>query len=580
MVKFYRTLFIASSVTLLLSACGGGATQNPLQEEVATDNKLITITGGGQKSEEPVSEKKCVIMDENIVKYAEEKEPSTYKLEQIDDTDFNALSTQEQYQVADKLLSSLFYGFPYAKLKERVTSGTFISDIRAQLLTSRNDMSAIEEEIHNTQHYKINDRTPQNIILARFATMPALDKNYMNHWIAYILTQTILFSPATELSTVAEPDIYGVYNRLYYNLDKGTSMRYISFENMISYENWRRFRSPEDNGREMLEIYALDRNDSSVPIAAQALQNWHLSKYSNTLVVAQNRNTKPLTLFHDMHFTNGLEFYAALVNSKEFTVGVTTRLVDFMFTDTPESKKAVIIQKIVASEPKTWSDILKQILFSKEYLLHTARAKSIEEVVFPLMKELYYNPYYYTFDTLANKMNDMGQSPMKYKLGKLTRVPLDDNSFAFYQSYIRNTIFRTHSIDTPLSYNPKLTDEDKNNSIYIMSNYKDFHRQGASSKKFLAEENFAIVQDDVNATNTNYINYLFHTVLHRSADAEELKMFRDYLKSSYYENGLLSINSDKDYQTYMRYQYKFVFNSLVFEYISRLDALYFFQEIK
>ena len=505
--------FLFLSLVLLLSGCGAAT-----EEDDATDT----------------TDSKLSIVEDNIVKYAPAKSPATYSLTQISDSGFNALSDENKYIVADKLLSSMFFSFTYKELKSRVLSDGFISDIQAQLLLSLNDMGEIEDEIHNDEHFIISDSKPQNVILSRFGAMNELDKVYFNHWMSYILTQTILFSPAAELGTVSAPDAYGVYNRLYYDLAGEKSMRYSSFTHMASDENWRRFRSPEDNGREMLEIFALDANDSNVPIAAQALKNWHLSKYTDTLVVTQDRNTKKLSALSNMHFENGLEFYAALANSPEFTQGVTSRLVDFMFTDSSVEKKSEVVETIVRSNPEAWADILKQILFSKEYLLHTQRAKSIEELAFPLMKKTSYNSYYRTFDSMTNYMDEMSQPSMKYKLGKLTRVPLDDISFAFYQTYLRNEIFRARSLDATLSYNPRSADSDTKNSAYIMSDYTNYRRRGVSCKEFMSDENFVSVEGDYNATNANYIDYVFHAILNRAPTPDESQMLVTHISTSYY----------------------------------------------
>jgi len=540
---------------------------------------LTACGGGGDSSSDSSDARATALVQNDIVKFAPSQSSSSYMLEQIDNASFNALSKEDQYKVADKLLTTLFYAYPYGELKTRVDSNTFISDIRNQLLYSTNNMDEVEAEIHDTDHYYSSDSRPQNIMLSRFALMKDLDKNFFNHWMSYILTQTILFSPASELDTVSYPDAYAVYNRLYYHIEDDVSMRYSTFEHMMSDENWRRFRSSEDNGREMLEIYALDGNDADVPIAAQALKNWHLSRYADTLVVSQERNTEPLSLLGDMQFTTGVDFYSALANSSAFTKGVTTRLVRFMFTNTKPTKQSEIISKIVSSKPEAWSDILQQIVFSKEYLLHTQRAKSIEELTFSLMKKLSYNPYYYTFNNMSDAMDKMGQSSMKYKLGKITRVPLDDISFAFYQDYLRNRIFRTRSIDATLSYNPHSADNDTKNSAYIMSNYKNSSRRGVSSKIFMAEKNYVTVQDDANATNTNYINYVFNSTLNRKSNTQELGVLLNHISQSYYYKGLVYENQDKDYEVYARYSNRNNFNYLIFEYILRTDELYFFKEI-
>jgi len=546
---------------------------------------LTVVDNGGLSSikvvKVEVKDNRYRITDNDLSVFVANKSSDDYLLKQINDTSFNELSEKQKYLVADKLLSSMFFAYPYSELKRRVESGTFLSDIQEQLLLSQNSMYEVEERIHDANRYDQNEYKADMLILSRFFEMPRLDKHFYNHWVSYVLTQTILFSPAVELDTVASADTYGIYNRLYNLQESEVGMRYSTFLHMQSLENWRRFRSPEDNGREMLEIYALDTDDTHVPLAAQALKNWHLNRDQETLVVGLNRNGEALTVMDDMTFKTGLEFYASLSNSKAFTKGVVTRLVNFMFTTTANSKKDEIIAAVVASKPETWSDILKQILFSEEYLLYTSRAKSIEESTFSLMKKLSYNSYFSTFSRLRNDMSNMGQASMRYKLGKLTRVPMDDISFATYQKSLRDNIFRTWSRDAVLSYNPKKIDE-THNSDYFMETYKSWYRRGISSKKFMSADNY-VVSDDVVETQKNYIEYLFNAVLNRGAHADELEMFLAHMngdRPQWYSKYLNYTNDDSDYQEYIRYTGRYYIQYMVFEYILRLDDLYFYKEVK
>ena len=519
--------------------------------------------------------------DNNLSVFVSDKSSENYFLKQMEDSTFNGLDQKKKYIVAEKLLNSMFFSYPYFELKKRIESGTFLSDINKQLLLSLNSMDEVEERIHNSNRYYQDEYRSDVLILSRFFEMSKLDKHFYNHWVSYMLTQTILFSPAVELGTVAESDIYGIYNRLYQLQESEVGMRYATFLHMKSNENWRRFRSPEDNGREMLEIYALDTNDTHVPFVAQALQNWHLSRDKETLVVGLNKNQEPLTLMDDMKFKSGIEFYAALSNSKAFTKGITTRLVNFMFTTTEASKKDKIINSIIASKPETWSDILKQILFSEEYLLHTSRAKSIEETTFSLMKKLSYNSDYYTFNTLRNNMLSMGQAAMRYKLGKLTRVPMDNISFATYQKSLRDNIFRTWSRDMPNSWNPNNSDE-THNSSYFMKTYKSSYRKGISSKYFMSSNNYKVV-DNVVETQANYIQYIFNAILNRNPSNDELEMFSNHINGTseqWFSTYLNYVNVDHDYQEYVRYQGRYYIQYMVFEYILRLDELYFYKEVK
>ncbi|MDQ7068203.1 MAG: hypothetical protein Q9M40_09700 [Sulfurimonas sp.] len=228
-------------------------------------------------------------------------------------------------------------------------------------------------------------------------------------------------------------------------------MRDIAYKHMISQSNWRRFRSPEDNGREMLEIFALDFNDSHVPIAGQALQNWSNVRRNNNgfnqLVIDETyENNETLYLF-DKNITDGYSFYQALVDSDNFTYGITKRLVAFFFTDYSEKDIDDITVAIVKSGHETWQEVLKEILFSKEYLLNNSRVKYAEELFFSLAKKMEYQHTTLTIRDFCTgshqnlSLEDMGQASMKYKLGRLSGAPVDTLSFATYSKTIRENVF-------------------------------------------------------------------------------------------------------------------------------------------
>jgi len=54
-------------------------------------------------------------------------------------------------------------------------------------------------------------------------------------------------------------------------------------------------------------------------------------------------------------------------------------LVDNFFFSSSEALKVEITNSIVSSHPEHWEDVLKQIIFSEEYLLRNSRAKKAEE---------------------------------------------------------------------------------------------------------------------------------------------------------------------------------------------------------
>ena len=386
---------------------------------------------------------------------AKELVPNRYGLEPLSDAEFNALSDAQKYRVATKLYGTLFYGVGYDRLVEAVESGRFISRTIALFNrpTSPSEIAGVEEKMHYYEKGGYGDAGLTGVMLARLYHLQP-GRAYVNRWAAYILTQSILFSPAYELDTVYTVDAIDVYGDLVRDFDTGFSMQWVTFTHMMTDENWRRFRSPEDNGREMLEIYNMDFEDAHVPLAAKALKNWKLDRRSDTLVVTLDENTEPITgLFEGWTIRNGTDFYSALVLQPSFVSTVARRLVDIYFPEATETRKAVLVSKIVSSGPRTFPGLLKQIVFSKEYLLHSAKTRSFEEAFYPIAKALGWLPKKHSFYYLARYLDNMHQSTMRYKLGRKTEVPLDSQSFAWFHKTIRERVMINYETNASLESN-------------------------------------------------------------------------------------------------------------------------------
>jgi len=441
-----------------------------------------------------------------------------------------------------------------------------MSSIEKGLTKKTIDVKALESEIlDEKKFYRPNGQQETIDILSRFYVAKKLDRYFFDNWVAYTLTQTIMFSPAYELDSSHVPNISSVYNRLVTLLEDNTSMRFMTYIHMTSEDNWRRFRSPEDNGREMLEIFTFDTNDSDVPIAATALQNWNLDRDYDTLVVGLNENTKPLSLFGTTIY-NGYDFYREMVKSKAFTHGVVKRLVEFFFTDDTPAQVESITNSIVASNPQTWQGILKQIIFSKEYLLHTTRAKSAEEAFFSLAKKMEFQIRRYSIYNLKYALENMHQAAMKYKLGRLERVPLDTLSFAYYSKYMREEVLLRRS-------NPEYADD-----------YENWSRQGWS-ESFIARDKFKTVTENPIATLHNFINYLFQATIARDALPKEMQMFDSLMIEE--KDGVKNVVGHFDILDYrlkddgVRYGdiYKRYVAYTVLDYINRLQDVYLFKKV-
>ena len=513
---------------------------------------------------EPRRDSKYDINYKGLKFYQHNLPTSSYQLNQLTDDEFNALSPKNRLIVADKLLSTLFFGYPANELDAMIEAGNFISTIRESLHQEQTDRAWLESYILDTdKFYQGSTDEPMVKILNRFYAMKKLDSYLFTNWIAYTLTQTIMFSPAYELDTSERPNVSRVYNGLVQSIEAEESMRFITYKHMVSEDNWRRFRSPEDNGREMLEIFTLDVEDSHVPLSAKALQNWRLDPQSNTLVIELNENIEPIELFGTTIY-NGDDFYRELAKSDAFTAGATRRLVDFFFFNSSEATKAQIADSIVASNPERWGDILEQIIFSEAYLLNSHRAKKAEETFYSLAKKIEYKHFDRTAYYLRRELEKMHQASMKYKLGKLDPVPLDTLSFAIYHKYIREYILSRKS-------DPRYSDD-----------YTKWSRQGWSSE-FISFDRFDYSVENQADSIESLINLIFKSTVARVATEDELELFSNHIVQdgkSPWQFDMFIQYDDKEKQAQRRARNRDYIARVVLEYISRLKETYQFQEVK
>ncbi len=586
----WSSLIIAS---VILANCGGGGSSSstdalndtPTSVINGSDDNDAVIKDTSTSANHGVSTKNDTIDTSNNTNTKEDEfsrsthqglnfyykniSSSEYKLTQLTDASYNTLNETQKSQVANKLLSTLFFGYPLKVLQEKIASGNFIQSIQNDLATDKTDKEWLETHILDAEQFEQsrNNQQPAVDILARFHAMRHLDKYFLDNWTAYILTQTIMFSPAYELPSSHTPNIARVYNRLVSMLKTDSGMRYMTYVHMMSQDNWRRFRSPEDNGREMMEIFTLDMNDSRVALAGQALQNWRLDRESDTLVVGLNHNRQPINLFNTTVYS-GEDFYRELVKSSAFSKGVTTRIVDFFFTQSSGDKKAQITNSILSSNPETWQDILLQIVFSEEYLLHTTRAKSAEELFFSMSKKIEFMHRTRTFHELKDALEDMHQASMRYKLGKRVRVPLDTLSFANYHKYFRGRILRRQSDPSKIN------------------DFTSWNRQGWSAA-FISTSKFDVFEDDVLATLDSFIQYLFQSLIARDASVQELALFKSHMLIKdgdtyrfHHAFDIFRTSSDAQTQETRRAERRRNIAIVVLDYISRLSELYTLEKVQ
>jgi len=161
----------------------------------------------------------------------------------------------------------------------------------------------------------------------------------------------------------------------------------------------------------------------------------------------------------------------------------------------------------------------------------------------------------------------MHQASMKYKLGKLNRVPLDTLSFAHYHKYIREEVLLRKS-------NPKKLDE-----------YSAWSRHGWG-RKLVSLENFSLNENNTLVSLDSFIHSLFHTFVYRNATQAELAFFRTHMIYNEEDNtyfhwafNMLDTYDDAQRQTKEREERRTNIAIIVLDYLSRLENTYLHREI-
>ncbi len=394
---------------------------------------------------------------------------------ELSKADYDALSDEQKYQVANKLLATLFKGMPVDEFFDisngmdnlRLKAGdNFLADTKAAfkyelsqqqrnhhdlLITDPDDdqqNDVAEERYRSLFEIDFNASSsdwPKQLPMARMYQYP-LSKNTLDIWISYVLTNSILFSPAEEIDSASIRDVQKVFFKLREDLRENKSIRQIVARHQRTQENWRRFRSPEDNTREMIEIYlGLFDRDEDVPRASKACQDLYLSDQAANyeLLSTGYINTEPQYVLDTFVTTCG-DFYDVVANHPLLIPRVTTVIVDYLFYKKSADEKIRIVETILRDNPQTFQDVFKSILFSRAYLLENERPKSAEETFFSTAHQLDWKPYRdllieMTGDNINHKVSlkHMSWPVMELKLGRFSGVPLDSLSFANYHKGIR-----------------------------------------------------------------------------------------------------------------------------------------------
>lgn len=461
----------------------------------------------------------------------------------MSDSEYNSLSAENQYTVANNLLGTLFKGVPAKDFFDlsagittlRVSGGAnYISKTRSALSTPLSNKDTYLNTI-DQKYYFYEDQKPQQYPLAQLYEFP-LSKDYFDNWMAYKLANTILFSPAIELATVDVSDIQKVLYRLYRMIREDAPIRQIVYEHMISQENWRRFRSPEDNTREMMEVYLGRLNDAEVPRAAIACKNWHLTDDSQGYqqIIDYDENTVPQQLL-DTTVTSCYDFYHAVAQHSSLIPNISKIFVNHFFANFTDADKQALINSFVAANPVTFRDLFTRMIFSRVYLLNNNRPKWYEESFFNTAHKTQWIAGERFFNDLTpawgeGDMKQMRQAVMAYKLGR-NDIPLDSLSFAYYHKSMREDLL--------------------------------INQSGSSDDQGWPPT----FVEEVNLFGEDLIQYLFLTILSRKASTEELTTIKQVITNRYPGTEFNRISRTG-------------ISMIVLDYCSRVSELYYMRAIQ
>ncbi len=547
----------------------------------------------------------------------------------LSDAAFNALPIDTQYKVVNKLLSSVYNGMSVDEfydvsggtaMRNRRDSSFTLSDLRKAMQTplSTEEKAELDSQIVGDDdrlddqgqpapleaRFLFDGNRPKQMPLARIFHYP-ISRDAYSQWMAWHLANTILFSPAEEIDSADITDVQNLFRRLDLQIMNSLSIRDMVAAHQRSVQNWRRFRSPEDNTREMIEIYlGLFDKDDDVPRASQACRDLYLTDESQgyKLAFTDFPNAEPVLVL-DQYVTSCNDFYDVIAGHPLLIPRVTSVLVDYFFAGFSTDERLQMTAAISAINPQTFEDIFNAILFSSSYLLDTERAKSFEEAYMGTAKRLKWDAHPDVFRGMISgkgalartNMREMGWSAMSFKLGRVSSVPLDSLSFGNYHKALRETLLLDQNrwrqalgLEQPRAPSPapiKPPEEDA--SQREKAAYEADLRQYQLDVEALApdvrreyDETLAEYQeksrqydliDDMNTA--ELVDYLFLSVIERRATQTE----RNALTRLFADEGHL----DPDFSNvFARSGRQDDIAQITFDYLSRLPETYYLQSLR
>jgi len=522
----------------------------------------------------------------------------------LSQAEFNSLSPEAQYQVASKLYGTMFRGISAedffnldagtANLSPK--SSTFLTDTRKALSTTltADELLAVEtviegfdaegNPVEDDARYSFDTDTdanenekPMQLPLARIKEYPVSRDLYVQ-WMAYFLSNTIMYSPAVEMESTDDVDAQNMYRFLTTSIRKKSTVSQMVRSNLPSLARWRVSRSSENHALEAYELYlGLFQTAEDSVKGGIACKDFYLTDEDSGYVISTTSlpNTEPQLILESFFITTCEDLYDVIAGHPLILPRAAEVLVNYLFSGRSREDRVNIINSIVSSGAQTYEDIFTAMIFSREYLLNTERPRSFEESLMPLLDSLKWDPAARATDSVGKRifefmasgsdnppnrgnvlyLGNKGWHSMSLKIGRLPDVPMDALSFANYHKGVREQLLlNERSYDGSQLDIPGL--------IY----------KGDGDD---ADDNLRDVISQLSLT--DYIHFLFLNTVQRKASADEVSgLITIYDGLSLLE---LDTNGNQVIRPSTTNNRHNNIAEITFDYISRLPEFYYFKAI-
>lgn len=545
---------------------------------------------------------------------------SGYTLRQ---SDFDGLSADEQFMVANKALSTMYRGLPLdqffdltqgldnpsVQYNDFITSTqvrlqTPLTQIQRQKLDERilgldDDVDTVEDDSIQGRFNSFDNDQPHQIYMARMQTYP-LSKDQFVTWMSYFLANTIMFSPAREMDSTNSQDIVRVLGYLDGKLNADKPIRDVVRGWLHNLSRWRVSRSPENHALEMFELYLGIFNDTPEEIqntinGGKACGSWYLTDnnadYQLLIDLTKPEGTKSYEVFGQF-VTNCDDLYDVVAGHPRLIPRVIEVIVNYFMDGSASSVKQDLIQSIINSNPVTFNDVFLGVMFSKSFLLTSERVKTFEENALGFLNSMYWNPRANSgelgrgaidslldsdrFDSGADiGVHRMGWAAMNYKIGRTPFLPMDVLSFATYHKAIRQEVLMNQRAYDGRNFPEEtdFTEADEPRPAPFPIHAGAFYIEGT--------ENLKPELDSLNAE--EFIDFVFLTAMGRRATDIEIAAFitegdqanRNYLTTD--DDGVVQLRRSGGGVDDLYEYWADDFAEIMLDYISRLPEFYYYR---